>query len=509
MSATTAEPLDVKLSVGRVRRGATSTDVLVRISPPTTGARAPTDVCMVVDVSGSMGDNCSSGDKNAEASGLSILDVVKHAVKTVIATLQPGDRFSLIKFASTVQKVLPLTIMDDKGREQAIDATNILKTEGATELWMGLELGLTVLQEAKEPNRMSALFLLTDGQPSSTPPEGFLAALEGKKGDNHDLGCSVNTFGFGYNLVQDLLPGLAQTGQGSYAFIPDGSCVGTVFVNAISNVLATAARKLTLKITSEAKNIRCPGWSGAQVVSSSWGLQVALGALQVGQTRDVIVTVDLTPEELASEDPTKIELGAEVSFVPISANNAELQTVGGAQICLVGDAPPDSLPETEVTAHALRLRFVDQVLGICATHRIGQDGGPQLLPLIDDISKFVGDNPDPRMADLCNDLKGQTTESLKPAYWQKWGRHFLPSLVGAHRLQQCNNFKDPGVQHYGGDLFAELRDASEEQFLKLPPPTPSISVRSYTPSSYGSSQSAPAAQAAPVNMAAYYNAGGG
>jgi hypothetical protein len=33
-------------------------------------------------------------------------------------------------------------------------------------------------------------------------------------------------------------------GQGIYAFVPDGSFVGTAFVNATSNILATAARNV-------------------------------------------------------------------------------------------------------------------------------------------------------------------------------------------------------------------------------------------------------------------------
>ena len=33
-----------------------------------------------------------------------------------------------------------------------------------------------------------------------------------------------------------------------YAFIPDGGLVGTVFVNAISNVLSTAARQTVVKV---------------------------------------------------------------------------------------------------------------------------------------------------------------------------------------------------------------------------------------------------------------------
>jgi hypothetical protein len=31
-------------------------------------------------------------------------------------------------------------------------------------------------------------------------------------------------------------------------------------------------------------------------------------------------------------------------------------------------------------------------------------------------------------------------------YFERWGKHYLPSLARAHLLQQCNNFKDPGIQ---------------------------------------------------------------
>ena len=51
------------------------------------------------------------------------------------------------------------------------------------------------------------------------------------------------------------------------------------------------------------------------------------------------------------------------------------------------------------------------------------------------------------LVELLKDLTGQITEATSRAdWWKKWGRHFLPSLGRAHQLQQCNNFKDPGVQ---------------------------------------------------------------
>jgi hypothetical protein len=66
---------------------------------------------------------------------------------------------------------------------------------------------------------------------------------------------------------------------------------------------------------------------------------------------------------------------------------------------------------------------------------------------------------------LLADLEGQVCASLSCGDWfRMWGRHYLPSLARAHQLQQCNKFKDPGVQSYSGELFETIRDLADDQF---------------------------------------------
>merc|ERR1719424_1277243 len=87
------------------------------------------------------------------------------------------------------------------------------------------------------------------------------------------------------------------------------------------------------------------------------------------------------------------------------------------------------------------------------------------------------------LSDLLKDLEGQIAMALsRKDYYDRWGRHFLPSVQRAHLLQQCTNFKDPGMQHYGGDVFREVRDIADDRFNELPAPVPSspqYDTRSY------------------------------
>ena len=78
--------------------------------------------------------------------------------------------------------------------------------------------------------------VFADGSPNKSPPGGEIEALK-----NLNNKCPIHTFGFGYSISSDLLYAMAKMSGGMNCFIPDATFVGTVFINAISNILTTAA----------------------------------------------------------------------------------------------------------------------------------------------------------------------------------------------------------------------------------------------------------------------------
>ncbi|KAH3756175.1 Alpha-protein kinase vwkA [Pelomyxa schiedti] len=212
------------------------------------GARRPVNICCIIDVSGSMNDEAVLPGKGAdtEVHGLSVLDIVKHSVKTIIQTLSPHDSISIVSYSTNAKIELPLTVTDDAGKETANRALMALVPEGQTNLWEGLKTGLDIMREAGRGARASSIMLLTDGMPNIVPPGGHFAALAEYRAKYTNIPAVINTFGFGYTLDSKLLIDLAVEGNGSYAFIPDSSFVGTIFVNSLSNLLATMATEAQL-----------------------------------------------------------------------------------------------------------------------------------------------------------------------------------------------------------------------------------------------------------------------
>lgn len=59
---------------------------------------------------------------------------------------------------------------------------------------------------------------------------------------------NIHVFGYGYNLDTVLLTGIATMGFGTYGYIPDCSMVGTIFINFLSNILATITNSVQIRI---------------------------------------------------------------------------------------------------------------------------------------------------------------------------------------------------------------------------------------------------------------------
>lgn len=235
--------------------GSVECDVVVSVTPQDTSTRNPIDICCVVDVSGSMGSDASI--KGVESNGLSLLDIVKHALKTIINTLTATDRLALVSFSSNAAVRLELTYMTDANKTAALQCVESLDPNGMTNLWDGLVKGLdTLAADTKQQDhnsgsnrRNASLLLLTDGEPNVIPPRGHLPMLQRyRDAHNGEYPATIHTFGFGYSLDSVLLRELAVEGHGMYAFIPDSGFVGTVFVNALANSIATMGIHATLSL---------------------------------------------------------------------------------------------------------------------------------------------------------------------------------------------------------------------------------------------------------------------
>ena len=517
LTASTVAPTD-RLCGGVLQEGEEEVLVHATISPSTGGGiYTPSHLICVIDTSGSMCSEASmkSASGESESHGLSMLDLVKHACRTVVNTLGPNDLLSLVTFSSTAQVRLRPARMDISGRALAEAQLDAMAPGGQTNLWDGLREGLDLATESTAEaadgfHRLSHLVLLTDGLPNIAPPRGERAML-GRYADSAPGGAlpaSISTFGFGYNLDSALLADLADQGDGSYAFIPDSGLVGTVFVHTLANLVATAATGARLALEPEFGVRLLPALPGGSAAlfgplpcdKTSWGATSRIGQLRFGQSKDLITRLAVPKAKLASNAPL---LNVTLICAP-RALGRFTKTVAELRAASVVDTVPLTTRQ-----HTHRLRFVD-TLDRCIA--LGGSNDDARLALADFTTSLRADVAlalagDPAATALLADAAGQCVEALQAESFSRWGRHFLPSLARAHALQACNNFKDPGVQLYGGALFSSARDAADDIFCKLPPPRPSRGggARGGKGGRGGGGHSA----STPISMASYHNSGGG
>ena len=500
--------------------------VMASIIAPENVHRLPLDAVMCIDTSGSMGMNATAA--GVEESGLNMLDIVKHAVKTVIKTLGNEDRLSIVKYSNAAQKVCGLISMTDEGKKKTMELLDTLEDGGMTNLWDGLKTSMEVLMERDQtpvfdiPSaaRNAAIYLLTDGTPNVDPPRGYVHAMQRLRDKNNgNYPGTINTFGFGYSLDSNLLLQIAQEGQGAYAFIPDSGFVGTVFVNAVANSLTTLASRCTVSMSTEkADKTLTPvevdavaaqvGPDSVNFVGKTMQVGTPFGIVGIVNDTDLpLVLAKLQYTPAGRQDPVTITMVgpehrevAESDRQEVAAEYFRSITITTIKKCLDLASNSD---------YAIAGAGIKETVALIKTWL---DSTSAVAPKIVPGETKASASARARVIALQEDLEGQLSEACSSdEYFLKWGKHYLRSIMRAHQLKQCNNFKDPGVQVYGNTLFNTVRDNADDIFSTLPPPVPAAPKYGNNYQQYGGGGGFPVASApdmrdmryAPVSMASY------
>ena len=415
--------------------------VHLKIKAPMAKERAPADIVIVIDKSGSMEATAQVKDASGKTIeyGLTILDVVKHAVRTVISMLNPKDRVCIVAYDSTVTQVFRLNTTNPTNKQSCLTQLERLSPGTSTNLWGGLHEALRVLTENRILGRNASILFFTDGIPNLRParPESEMLRLFNIE---HKTNFSIHFYGFGYSMESHLLKDCANYGSGSYCFIPDGSFVGTIFTNAVANILSVCGERLQLQVNS---GTIC----GGHQILDGW---TDLGPIMYGQTRDVIIECQNSTEVMLRYHSFGQPMETKISLTK-------------------GDFTNQS--SVEFNQQLARLTLI-RVIQTCMLNPLSA------TELIKEAASQLSQNPQGKL--YLSDLSGQVLEAFTGrGYFDKWGRHYLPSVVRTQQLQQRNNFKDFSVQDYGSQMSKLMADQAEQLFNQLAPPKPSArTVRS-------------------------------
>jgi len=173
--------------------------VLVRLqgTPQTDVARAPLNVALVIDRSGSMG-----GGKLQEA---------KRCAFDFLCRMSDNDRVAVVVYDTHVQTLLPLTTVD-AARMQIKQLLEQVETGGYTALHEGWLRGAELLAPHAGRTAVNHVVLLTDGQANRGLTD--VSEICAQVGALAAAGVTTTTVGLGADFNEELLTAMATAGRG-------------------------------------------------------------------------------------------------------------------------------------------------------------------------------------------------------------------------------------------------------------------------------------------------------
>lgn len=280
------KPLSFTLTPSRtatMANGPAREQFLLEIQAPTTpslpgvstsGPRAPLNLCLVLDRSGSM--------EGAP------LEYAKQACNQLVDLLAPTDILSIVVFDEIVEVLMPPQRCTDK---MAIKAGIAQIQPGyTTNIHDGMTLASQQLASMMgESGRVTRMVVLTDGEPTAGIKE--FAPLVQHAGNIKQQGITITYLGFGPEYNEELLAAMAKKAGGNYYFIPEPHLIPEIFRDELGKMMATASTGLQLSVKLARWTV-LKGCTGLSTVSGETEFTIDLADVEQGSTIQVVLDLE-------------------------------------------------------------------------------------------------------------------------------------------------------------------------------------------------------------------------
>ncbi len=244
--------------------------------------RAPVNIAIVIDKSGSMG-----GEKIKRA---------KEAAIMALNRMADDDIVSIITYDTKVNIISPATRVGDSRDIKA--KINQLRPGGSTALYAGTKHGIREIREFLSENFVNRVILISDGLANVGPSSPEALGELGREAAEE--GISITTIGLGLGYNEDLMAKLAFTSDGNHAFVENASDLVNIFNNEFGDVLSVIAQDVEVEIIWE-KGIKPIRSLGRQAKIEKNKVSYRLNQIYSAQKKEFILEVE-APDTLKADE---------------------------------------------------------------------------------------------------------------------------------------------------------------------------------------------------------------
>ena len=265
--------------------------VVLKTNGQQLGRRAPINVSLCIDRSGSM-----EGPP---------LEYVKQACDYVVDMLEPNDILSIVTFEEQVDVLMPARRVLNKPLVK--EHIHRLQVGNTTNLYDGIAASCMQIAsvQAQTPGYVNRVLLFTDGDPTVGLKD--YNSIVQHVGEQKARGITITALGFGAEYNEELMAGIARRSGGNYYHIQRPDLIPEVFRRELETLMTIVARDIKVRLQLF-RWVQSRQVYGMQPSFGPRTVEVVIPDLERGSARTVLAELELDKHPAGIFRAAKVEV---------------------------------------------------------------------------------------------------------------------------------------------------------------------------------------------------------